>query len=1061
METRELFWSLSQSSVVLFYIVGFSAIGVFLWGCWRHFSKYRQGAAVPDNIDVGSGLSRMIADLFSHRTLVRRDRYAGYAHAGIFFGFLLAAIGTSIITLEYDILAPLFGIKFWRGDFYLWFSLILDIGHLALTVGIIMMMWRRAMFHLAKLDYMRGYRGETELRESARSWRIEDWIFLSVLLVIEITGFLQEAVRLMMDQPEWAAWSPIGLALANVLSGLGMTYETAAVIRGANWWIHGVLALAFTATIPWYKAKHILAVVGSLTVRDGKPLRRLPMMDETKDTPGFASIADFSWKDMLNFDACTKCGRCHEACPARTVGYPLSPRDFILDLRLHNDETQGRPVTETDLIGDIIDVDTLWACRTCGACQEICPVGIEHPTMIVQMRRQLIDRGALDPLLQTTLDTIGNTGNSFGENPRKRAAWVRDLEFRVKDIREEPAEYLWFVGDYASYDPRNQKVSQTVARLLHVAGVDFAILYESERTAGNDVRRTGEEGLFESLSESNLEQFAAARSFSRIITTDPHSYNTLKNEYPDFGQIVPVEHYTEVLSRLLCDGKLKVVKPLDRKVTYHDPCHLGRLNGEYESPRQVIEFIGGELVEMPRNRDNSFCCGAGGGRIWIPDQPGIEKPSENRMHEAAALDDVACFVTCCPKDLTMFEDARKTSGHEKDLVVEDIAELVAEAIDIKSIPLKDLPTMTEKITEAVAARVADVVGAKIDQVLQQRLSGLPTAAVAAPLLAPDAMDGEQETKQVQPSQEVTSAHEETTLLAQPAPGDDGPAPIKALKAMDWNSLAPIEPPQLEGYEVPKKTGARILVAVKHAAVLGDDFHFTSDNRDIQQADLDHVLNEWDDAALEEALLLIEKQGGGEVVAVTIGPEDADTSLRKVLAKGADRAVRVWHDDLIAADPLTVARAIAGVAVLEQPDLILTGVQSSDHANGATGAALARILGMPQAAVAVGLEWDGTNKLSVTRELEGGVRHKLELPSPAVVTIQTGINTPRYATMRMIKQAKKKPLEVVDGAAVIDGGGGYRVRRMYVPEQTKAEMLSGNSDDIASFIANLIREHRGS
>ena len=1058
METRELFWSLGHTSVALFYVVGFSAIAMFLWGCWRHFAKYRRGAAVTGTVNVLNGAAAMVTDLFSHRMLVRRDRFAGYAHAGIFFGFLIGAIGTAIITLEYDILAPLFGIKFWHGKFYLWFSLILDIGHLALTIGILMMMYRRAMFHLMKLDYLRSYRGETELRETAHKWRIEDWIFLSVLLVIEITGFLQEAVRILMDQPEWAAWSPIGNALANILANFGMTPETAASIRGANWWLHGVLALAFTAAIPWYKAKHILAVVGSLIVRDTAPLSRLPLMDESKATPGVASITDFSWKDMLNFDACTKCGRCHEACPARTVGYPLSPRDFVLDLRLHNDDVQGQPPANSELIGDIIDADTIWACRTCGACQEICPVGVEHPTMIVQMRRQLIDRGELDPLLQTTLDTIGNTGNSFGENPRKRSAWTRDLEFRIKDIREDPAEYLWFVGDYASYDPRNQKVTQTVARLLQAAGIDFAILHEGERTAGNDVRRTGEEGLFESLVESNLEQFSNTWSFDRIITTDPHSYNTLKNEYPDFGDLPPVEHYTQVLARLIDEGQLEVVKPLNRKVTYHDPCHLGRLNKVYEAPRKVIKEIGGRLIEMPRNRDNSFCCGAGGGRIWIPDQPGVEKPSENRMHEAAALDGIECFVTCCPKDLTMYEDARKTSGHEKDLVVRDIAELVAEAIDLNSIKLKDVPSLAERITETVATRVADAVGSKLDEVIAQRLGAWPSATVSADIPPTATNNVEPATAlETPPPQDESSQTPPNTS----PPNSSAPDALLALNAMDWSAPSPIEPPQFAAYDIPPKDSPRILVAVKHSAVLGDEFHFTADSRNIEQNDLDHILNEWDDAALEEALLLVEKLGGGEVVAVTIGPNDADTSLRKVLAKGADRAVRVWDNALVAADPLTVARAIAGVAVLESPDLILTGVQSSDHANGATGSALARILGLPQAAVTVGLEWDGREKLIVTRELEGGTRHKIELPSPAVVTIQTGINTPRYATMRMIKQAKKKPLEVVDGSSVIDGGGGYRVRRMYVPEQTKAEMLNGSADDIATFIADLIREQRGS
>jgi electron transfer flavoprotein alpha/beta subunit len=248
--------------------------------------------------------------------------------------------------------------------------------------------------------------------------------------------------------------------------------------------------------------------------------------------------------------------------------------------------------------------------------------------------------------------------------------------------------------------------------------------------------------------------------------------------------------------------------------------------------------------------------------------------------------------------------------------------------------------------------------------------------------------------------------------------------------------------------------------VKHAAVLGDEHAFTDDGRDVQPEYLEHTLNEWDDAALEEALQTIEKVGSGEVVAVAIGPEDADASLRKVLAKGAHRAVRVWDDSLAAADPVTIARAIAGVAEREEPDLIFSGVQSSDQAHGATGTALARILGLPHAAVAIGLEWDGSSKLIVARELEGGTRHTFELPSPAVISIQTGINVPRYATMRMIKQAKKKPLVALDGSSVLDGTGGYVVRRMYIPEQIKAEMLGGSAAEIAEFIAGLVREKRG-
>ncbi len=1021
METRELFWALETPAIVLFYVAGFAAIGVFLWGCWRHFAKYARGARLPVPLDIGAGARRMVSDLLTHRTLVRRDRYAGMAHAGIFFGFLLAAVGTATITLEYDFLDPLFDVTFWKGDFYLWFSLILDVGHLALIAGIVMMMARRAAFNLAKLDYRRTYRGESGLRPAAGGWRIEDWIFLSVLLVIEVTGFLQEGVRLLMDQPAWAAWSPVGYALAIIFAASGMTLETAAAIRGANWWLHGLLALAFTGAIPWYKAKHMLAVVGSLALRDSKALRRLPREEDGAKTVGVATVADFSWKAMLNFDACTKCGRCDEACPARAGGYPLSPRDLILDLRLHNDKAQGRPMAGVELIGDVIEPETLWACLACGACQEICPVGIEQPQMIVEMRRQLIERGDMDPLLQATLDTIGNTGNSFGENPRKRSAWTRELEFEVKDIRKEPADVLWFVGDYASFDPRNQKVSRTVARLLRAAGIDFALLHEGERTAGNDVRRIGEEGLYQNLVEHNLEQMAGCMKFSRIITTDPHSYNTIKNEYPEFGEVAPIEHYTALLADLLRDGRLKVVKPTGKRVTFHDPCLLGRLNGGYDAPREVLKAIGCELMEMPRNRDNSFCCGAGGGRIWIPDAPGIERPSENRMHEAAALGGIDTFVTCCPKDLTMFEDARKTSGHETELVVEDLAELVAEAIELESLLPWDMPSPVERITEEAAVRIAP--------------------SEPAPAEAPAAEGA------VGPEIEVR------------APAPAAPQP-RNLMDMSWDNLAPVAPADLASYERPAKEGLRILVAVKHAAVLGDEYVFTEDGRDVQPDCLEYVLNEWDDAAMEEALQTVEKLGGGEVVAVAVGPENAEVSLRKVLAKGADRAIRVWDDGLIGADPVTIARALAGVAIQEEPDLIFAGVQSSDHAHGSTGIALARILGLPHAAVVVEMGWDGGSALKVTREMEGGVRHSFEIPAPAVLTAQTGINTPRYATMRMIKQAKKKPLVVLDGAAVLDGSGGYTVRRMYKPEQTKAQMLDGSAEEIAATIAGIIREKRG-
>ena len=478
-----------------------------------------------------------------------------------------------------------------------------------------------------------------------------------------------------------------------------------------------------------------------------------------------------------------------------------------------------------------------------------------------------------------------------------------------------------------------------------------------------------------------------------------------------------------------------MVKPLGKRVTLHDPCHLGRLNGHYDEPRRVLELIGCELVDMPRCRDNSFCCGAGGGRIWMADPVGKEKPAENRMHEAASLGTLDAFVVCCPKDMTMFEDARKTSGHEGDFVVQDLAELVAEAIALKSIDLKEVPALVDRITEAAAARIADTVADR----LAERLADTVAEKVASDL----------------------ADRAPALAAATAAPAAEAPTPAPAEPAAGAWRATPVAAATLPPYEVPAKDGPRVLVAVKRVGELNPDFAIDVDARTIADEHFEHALNEWDEAALEEALLLTERLGAGEVVAVTIGPEDAEDTLRRALAKGAHRGVRVWDESLRDADPVTVARVLAGVAAQEQPDVVLAGAQSADLGHGATGSVLARILDLPHAAVVLGIEWDGGAAMTVTRELEGGMRQQLALPVPALLTVQTGGSTPRYATMRMIKQAKKKPLTVVDGAGVGLEQAGAVVRRLYEPPKTgRAAMIEGDAAEVARTIAGIIREKRG-
>ncbi|HXG29054.1 MAG TPA: heterodisulfide reductase-related iron-sulfur binding cluster [Nevskiales bacterium] len=689
--TRVLFQDFPAWMLAAFYLAAIAALATFGYGCYVQYRKYARGRAL-DLAGLGTRLVVMAKTVLSHRTLRRRDRAAGRAHAQIFFGFALLFLGTATITLEYDILKPLTGITFWHGAFYLWFSLVLDVAGIALLAGLVYMMYRRRWLALPKLDYARPDRAPDDPDYDRSAYRREDWAFLWALLLIGVSGFVLEAARLVWLQADAAVWdyrwwSPLGALLAQIFKGLGLDAEGAAALRLGLWWLHGLLALALIGLIPFTKAKHIFTAMAALALRDPLPVQRLPKADLAQERIGATRITDFTWKQLVHFDACTKCGRCHEACPANASGYPLSPRDLILSLReLSEALLSGRALPGPEALaasGDGVNqvrAETLWSCRTCAACVEICPVGIEHVPVIVEMRRALIEQGAMDPMVRTALQNIQKKGNSFGENKRKRPAWTKKLGFEIKDARSEAVDVLWFVGDFASFDPRYQKVSQAFARILHAAGVDFGILYEAEVNAGNDVRRVGEEGLYQYLVETNLETLSQCR-FKRIVTTDPHSFNTLKNEYPEFGGRFEVEHASTLLERLLAEGKIKLKKPLAARVTYHDPCHLGRYNKGFEAPRQAIGRLGGELIELGRSRDNSFCCGAGGGRIWTPDPLGREKPSENRIREAAALGEVETVVVNCPKCMNMLEDAVKTTGHEGKLKIRELIELVAECMD--------------------------------------------------------------------------------------------------------------------------------------------------------------------------------------------------------------------------------------------------------------------------------------------------------------------------------------------------------------------------------------------
>ncbi|MHB8621515.1 MAG: heterodisulfide reductase-related iron-sulfur binding cluster [Chloroflexota bacterium] len=693
---REVFEGFAPWMEAIFYAATAVSLAICGFGIFLRWRKYARGRVQADLAGMWRGLGRAVADTGSQTTIGKRHAGVGFAHAGVFWGFIALFIGTSIITVDYDIVRNIDkALRFWRGDFYLGYKLSLNIMGAAFVVGLLALMVRRGVLRPAELDYTRVDREVGRYNRSA--YTLGDWVFVSWLLAIGISGFLVSGLRIRMDgYPPFEVWAPIEWGLAWLFGVSGMSAATAHGVHMGLWWFHGLAALGFIAFIPYSKAMHMLADVPNLALRDPRAGRSLPPEPQEAVAPGYSRVRDLTPRQLLSLDACTKCGRCHHACPARASGGPLSPRDLILDLREHADMSLGvnarlgwsgglraagldGAAEVTSISGDVIPSETLWACTTCLACVEACPVGIEHVTLIVQMRRNLVDRGEMEPNLRATLVKISQQGNSFGLSARQRGRWTQGLPFEVKDARKTPVEYLWFVGDYASFDPRLQEITRQTATIFHAAGLDFGILYEGERNSGNDVRRVGEEGLFEVLATQNLASLAKCR-FETIVTTDPHSFNTLKNEYGALGGSYAVWHYSELLERLLEQGKLPLAEPLSGQATYHDPCYLGRYNGVYDAPRSVIRSLGLRLVEMPRSRANSFCCGAGGGRIWMDDSHLKERPSESRIREAMALGGVGTFVVACPKDVTMYRDAVKTVGVEGQLVVKDLAELVFEAL---------------------------------------------------------------------------------------------------------------------------------------------------------------------------------------------------------------------------------------------------------------------------------------------------------------------------------------------------------------------------------------------
>jgi Fe-S oxidoreductase len=635
-----------MTSTLALWILVLAAIAATGWRARRYAvllaraprtSRFDQPLRRLNGVAVAVGL---------HRRMLRRP-LAGVLHATIFISFFV--LFTTTVETFGSRLFPGLSISPVSGQ--TWVALSQDVFSLLMLVGVGLAVYQRYALRPARFEGSSG----------------GDAAIIYVLIFLIVAALLFEAAARILSGTD-GSWRPVASLLAHLLRYMD---APAQATEEVSYWLHVGAILAFLVYIPGSKHRHMFLAVPNIYFRNLEPRGIAPVVPANRENTGIDSLAGFDWKQQLDLLTCTECGRCQSVCPAYAAGMPLSPKLLITDMR----DAIPVGIAAGPLVGGVISEATLWACTTCRACMEECPVEIEHLPKIIEMRRHLIDNGRVSAGLQDALSNLTRLGNSMGKPSKMRARWTKDLGFPVKDARQGPIDILWFVGDYASYDPRVQAVTRKVAALLTAAGVDFGILFDAERNSGNDVRRVGEEGLFQSLAQPNIEAIQAC-TFKRIMTTDPHSLNALRNDYLGMGATLDVVHHTTLLAELVRAGKLDIEPAAGAKVTYHDPCYLGRYNGVFDPPRELIRAAGFDLHDMPRCRDNSFCCGAGGGRIWQSDDGVAERPSENRIREALSLGNIECFVVACPKDKVMYTAAVEALGVAAKLRVLDVAELI-------------------------------------------------------------------------------------------------------------------------------------------------------------------------------------------------------------------------------------------------------------------------------------------------------------------------------------------------------------------------------------------------
>ncbi|MFZ4512377.1 MAG: (Fe-S)-binding protein [Geothrix sp.] len=671
--------------IVLFWLMTLGAIGFFIWTMRQRLATLQAG--LPDNrFDQPWVRLKGVFVLALAQKRMHRDRYAGIYHFLIFWGFCVLGLRSVELVLE-----GLFG---WHlttalGTFGLGYQTTKDIFEVLVLVGIGMAMLRRAV---------------------AKPWRLENsldaWGTLSFIAALMVTDLLADGAYIWLYNPAWKDWAPVSLWVANLLRPLGGT--ALLVVYKSMWWLHLAALYGFANFLPYSKHFHVFTSLFNIYFRELEPNKNLKPMDMEAEHFGINKIQDFTWKQMLDFYTCVECGRCLENCPTTLTGKPLRPKDFGNDLRDYLKATPlaqmgqdqpapadrpliGGPVPEgshwqrddeaapwsKEQLEGWISKDTIWACTSCGYCEWACPLQISFVDKLVGMRRFLtLEESDFPAEAQVAFKGMERQGNPWNLAQADRGKWAEGLE--VPTMAENPeAEYLFWVGCAGSYDAAGQKVSQSLVKLLKAAGVSFAILGTEESCTCESARRLGNEYLFQTATETNVE-LLKGYGVKKVITNCPHCLNTLKNEYPDFGGTFEVVHGTELVAELIATGRLKLDQTVDVDLTYHDPCYLSRYNGQVDAPRAILGAIPGvKLTEMDKHGEATMCCGAGGGRFWLEEHLG--KRVNHERFEQAMETKATTIAVGCPFCNVMLNNAAGETGREG-IATTDVLELAAKAL---------------------------------------------------------------------------------------------------------------------------------------------------------------------------------------------------------------------------------------------------------------------------------------------------------------------------------------------------------------------------------------------